>query len=328
MTDVFFSYSSKDRERVRPIRDALVAEGFEVFWDQEVPPGRNWDEWIRERLDTARCAIVFWSATSVKSDNVVHEATVAKNAGKLIPVLLDPIEAGQFPMGHYTTQGLLWPARGDVGATLHRLREEVEAKAMRRWMRRKLDEAKSPFGFREQLADQEASITRRIATLEAALMRRMSELEHTIRGTREEPAWPQDSSVIARKKPAAAGGSITSWLRPSVVLYLWLFVPFIREGYELGWFYGNNSINATVLLTPIVLILSFVKSHSRNNLLATCFTFAVPAIYGVAAYLFITMNVSYRYGINELILWILLACGHILIIFVLAKKLDASYESF
>jgi TIR domain len=39
VTDIFFSYSSKDRERVRPVRDALVAQGFEVFWDQEVPPG-------------------------------------------------------------------------------------------------------------------------------------------------------------------------------------------------------------------------------------------------------------------------------------------------
>ena len=54
MADVFFSYSSKDRERVRPIRDALVAEGFDVFWDQEVSPGRNWDEWIREHLAAAR----------------------------------------------------------------------------------------------------------------------------------------------------------------------------------------------------------------------------------------------------------------------------------
>src|SRR5262249_20231613 len=39
MTDIFFSYSSADRERVRPIRDALVAQGFDVFWDQEVPTG-------------------------------------------------------------------------------------------------------------------------------------------------------------------------------------------------------------------------------------------------------------------------------------------------
>ncbi len=140
MTDVFFSYSSKDRERVRPIRDALVAEGFDVFWDQEVPPGRNWDEWIRQHLDAARCAIVFWSMHSVKSDNVVHEATIAKNSGKLIPILLDPIEAGQFPMGLYMTQGIAVPPEGMAPALLHRLSAEVEAKAMRSWMRRKTSE--------------------------------------------------------------------------------------------------------------------------------------------------------------------------------------------
>jgi hypothetical protein len=53
MTDIFFSYSRADRERVRPIRDALVAQGFEVFWDQEVPTGLDWDTWTRlGHLDT------------------------------------------------------------------------------------------------------------------------------------------------------------------------------------------------------------------------------------------------------------------------------------
>ena len=37
--EIFFSYSSKDRERVRPFHEALTALGFEVFWDMEVPPG-------------------------------------------------------------------------------------------------------------------------------------------------------------------------------------------------------------------------------------------------------------------------------------------------
>ncbi len=173
MTDVFFSYSSKDRERVRPIRDALVAEGFDVFWDQEVPPGRNWDEWIRQHLDAARCAIVFWSAHSVKSDNVVHEATVAKSFGKLIPVLLDLIEAGQFPMGHYTTQALIIPPEGIAPATLLRLNAEVEAKAIRRWMRRKFAELEGRVATlttaRQQLEDNEAVLYRRVAELEGEL---------------------------------------------------------------------------------------------------------------------------------------------------------------
>ena len=104
MTDIFFSYSSADRERVRPIRDALVAQGFEVFWDQQVPGGTDWDTWIRQHLAKSKCAMAFWSATSVLSDNVRHEATVAKQQGKLISVLLEPLTAEQFPMGLYTQQ--------------------------------------------------------------------------------------------------------------------------------------------------------------------------------------------------------------------------------
>ena len=57
MTDIFFfSYSSKDRERVRPVRDALAAQGFDVFWDQEVPTGLDWDRWIRDHLNKSKCA--------------------------------------------------------------------------------------------------------------------------------------------------------------------------------------------------------------------------------------------------------------------------------
>ena len=132
MTDVFFSYSSKDRERVRPIRDALVAEGFDVFWDQDVPPGRNWDEWIRQHLDAARCAVVFWSAHSVKLDNVVHGAAIAQNAGKLIPVLLDPIEENQFPTGHSTAACFSLLAGDTFSANLSSVLKEVELRTGRR----------------------------------------------------------------------------------------------------------------------------------------------------------------------------------------------------
>jgi hypothetical protein len=43
MTDIFLSYSSKDRERVRPVRDALASMDYKVFWDIETPAGANWD---------------------------------------------------------------------------------------------------------------------------------------------------------------------------------------------------------------------------------------------------------------------------------------------
>jgi hypothetical protein len=91
VADIFFSYSSHDRERVRQVRDALADNGFDVFWDQQTSAGMDWDTWIRRELGKSKCAVVFWSATSAASDNVRHEATVAKQQGKLISVFIDPL---------------------------------------------------------------------------------------------------------------------------------------------------------------------------------------------------------------------------------------------
>jgi len=142
MTDIFFSYSSPDRERVRPIRDALVAQGFEVFWDQQVPAGMDWDTWIRQHLTKSKCAMAFWSSASVSSDNVRHEAMVAKQQGKLISVLLEPLTAEQFPMGLYAQQAAnLAGWSGDYSHDEWRkLRREFEAKLTPLWVRRQIDE--------------------------------------------------------------------------------------------------------------------------------------------------------------------------------------------
>jgi TIR domain/PAN domain len=142
VTDIFFSYSSADRERVRPIRDALVAQGFEVFWDQEVPTGLDWDSWIRQHLTKSKCAIAFWSAASVASKNVRHEARIADEQGKLIPVLLEPLTTQQFPMGLHAQQAAnLVGWNGDLNHDEWRkLRREYEAKLMPPWVRQMIDE--------------------------------------------------------------------------------------------------------------------------------------------------------------------------------------------
>jgi hypothetical protein len=141
MTDIFFSYSAKDRERVRPVHAALAAMGFDIFWDQAMPAGIDWDTWIRQHLNRSKCAIVFWSPNSVASDNVRHEATVAKQHGKLIPVMLDALSADQFPMGLYAVQGVnLTSWIGDLADTeWQKLSREVEAKLTPMWVRRMTD---------------------------------------------------------------------------------------------------------------------------------------------------------------------------------------------
>jgi TIR domain-containing protein/PAN domain-containing protein len=142
MTDIFFSYKSDDRERVRLVRDEFASLGFDVFWDQQVPAAVDWDTWIRQYLTQAKCAIVFWSSKSVKSDNVRHEAAVAKEQNKLIPVLLEPLTVAQFPIGLYAQQAVnLAGWSGDFESIEWvKLRREVEAKLTPGWVRRRFDE--------------------------------------------------------------------------------------------------------------------------------------------------------------------------------------------
>jgi TIR domain len=145
VTEIFFSYSHKDQDRVRPIYDALVDQGFEVFWDPKVPAGTDWDTWIRQHLTDCKCAIVFWSAASVASDNVRHEAMVAKEQGKLITVLLDPLTAQQFPMGLYLHQAANlanWKGEPEDGEW-SKLLNECEVRLTPRWVRERIAGLKS-----------------------------------------------------------------------------------------------------------------------------------------------------------------------------------------
>jgi len=129
MKDVFLSYSSKDRPKAALIERALEGAGFSVFWDQEIPPGRDWDSWIREHLNGAKVAIVLWSKTSVASANVKHEAMIAKENSKLIPALIEPLTPSDFPMGMYLTQAvLLADYRGGEHAGMAKLISEVSAR--------------------------------------------------------------------------------------------------------------------------------------------------------------------------------------------------------
>jgi hypothetical protein len=142
MADIFLSYSSKDRLRVKPIRDALASRGFTVFWDVEVPATVDWDTWIRARLSESRCALVLWSSHSVASENVRHEAFIAKQQTKIVPALLDPLSADQFPMGFYVVQAANltnWSGAVDDAEWL-KVISEIERKLTPEWMRRKLDD--------------------------------------------------------------------------------------------------------------------------------------------------------------------------------------------
>jgi hypothetical protein len=141
LTDVFISYSSDDRARVKPVHDALAQLGFSVFWDQSLPAGQNWDTEIRQNLRSARAVVVFWSKTSVASPNVFHEAVVARDNKKLIPVLLEPLTSDQFPTGLYSAQAVNfagWTGGEDIAWI--KFQSEIETRVMPPWVARLFDQ--------------------------------------------------------------------------------------------------------------------------------------------------------------------------------------------
>jgi chromosome segregation ATPase len=90
VTEVFLSYDSSDRDRARPVRDALTAQGFDVAWDQEAPPGADWETWVRRRLARSKCVVLLRSAASAQSNRMSHVAAMAEARGRLIVVRLEP----------------------------------------------------------------------------------------------------------------------------------------------------------------------------------------------------------------------------------------------
>lgn len=132
MAEVFLSYSSQDRQAAQRVEQALSAQGIEVFWDQETPPGVDWDTWIRGKLANAKAAVVLWSQNSIASPNVRHEAMVARDAGKLVPAMIETLSPSDFPMGLYLVQGVqLQDWRDANSAGMVRLVAEVQARVTR-----------------------------------------------------------------------------------------------------------------------------------------------------------------------------------------------------
>ncbi|HJS40524.1 MAG TPA: TIR domain-containing protein [Sphingomicrobium sp.] len=105
MSDVFISYKAEDRSRVRPLVEALEAEGLSVWWDAHVGGGEEWRDSIARHLDEAACVIVIWSKRSVGPEGhfVRDEATRALRRHAYLPVRIDKVDP---PLGFGETQAL------------------------------------------------------------------------------------------------------------------------------------------------------------------------------------------------------------------------------
>ena len=92
MADIFLSYSSKDKDRVKPLVIALEREGWTVWWDRKIPASETFvDQMIERELSASRCVVVVWSLDSVQSRWVRAEAEEGLGRRALLPVKIDQV---------------------------------------------------------------------------------------------------------------------------------------------------------------------------------------------------------------------------------------------
>jgi hypothetical protein len=89
MADVFLSYAREDAARAEQVARGLEQAGIDVFWDNEIPPGTTWADYIEQKLTQCKALIVLWSEHSTKSQWVREEARMGRDKGVLIPVMID-----------------------------------------------------------------------------------------------------------------------------------------------------------------------------------------------------------------------------------------------
>jgi hypothetical protein len=89
--DIFLSYSRKDLEIMRNVRDSLREAGLSVWTDEGLKPGtRSWIAAIEEAIVQAQAMVVLLSPNARASDWVQRELEYADAQGKrILPLLID-----------------------------------------------------------------------------------------------------------------------------------------------------------------------------------------------------------------------------------------------
>ena len=105
MADIFISYKREDLVLAKVLADHLQKEGWSVWWDHEIPSGKDYDVVIEKELENCKCAIVLWTPVSIQSRNVKDEANVALYKNKLLPVIVGNVQP---PLGFRMIQGVIW----------------------------------------------------------------------------------------------------------------------------------------------------------------------------------------------------------------------------
>jgi hypothetical protein len=128
VSDVFISYSRDNQEAVRHLAEAVKKLGYDVWWDDQLPPHLAYGDVIAQKVGGAKAAIVVWSASAAASEWVRAEADMARNQKKLIQTTIDGAEPPMpFNQLHYVSLAD-WQGEPDHPAWM-KVRESLAALA-------------------------------------------------------------------------------------------------------------------------------------------------------------------------------------------------------
>jgi hypothetical protein len=151
MPDIFLSYAREDLDRTRSVAEALLAEGWTVFWDRRIPPGRTFEDYIEQRVRESRVLIVLWSPHSVTSRWVKIEAAIGRERDILIPVLIAPATI-PFGYGHLHAADLTAWHPGQRTLEFEELVSSIESLAPRALRTRPVSDLAQPQPIRARLS--------------------------------------------------------------------------------------------------------------------------------------------------------------------------------
>jgi pSer/pThr/pTyr-binding forkhead associated (FHA) protein len=100
-SDVFVSYSRRDRDNMRYIRESLIASGFKVWSDENLEPGSvSWRLHVEKAIEKAGCMVAILSPDAKQSEWVNEEISYAKmHKVRVFPVLVRGEESDAVPLG-------------------------------------------------------------------------------------------------------------------------------------------------------------------------------------------------------------------------------------
>jgi TolB-like protein len=124
VSDIFISYSSKDRKQAMTLVKHLQTSGFKVWIDKkDIQGASEWSSEIVQAIEHSKVVIVLLSRSGLASDNVGKELTLASaKHKKLLPVTLEHISLTDSFQYHLAgIQHIVYKEYDQIERTVHRL---------------------------------------------------------------------------------------------------------------------------------------------------------------------------------------------------------------